>query len=118
MISQCKMKSNLISNYKVISYKTINMSLSILPHFKNQNIVKVIILQVYSYSLNTKIGVIVKQIWDIRYMIDGKTFPKFYEIWTKITPNASYTLIFSLSLCMCSKLKLYVRESMLILYSI
>jgi hypothetical protein len=41
------------------------MSLSVLPHFKNQNIVKVIILQVYNYSLNTKIGVMVKQIWDI-----------------------------------------------------
>jgi len=42
------------------------MSLSVLPHFKNQNIVKVIILQVYSHSMNTEIGVVVKQIWDIR----------------------------------------------------
>jgi len=65
IISQCKITSNLISNYKIISYKTINMLLSVLPHFKNQNIVKVIVLQVYIYSLNTKIGVIVKQIWDI-----------------------------------------------------
>jgi hypothetical protein len=41
------------------------MALSVLPYFKNQNIVKVIILQVYNHSLNTKIGVVVKQIWDI-----------------------------------------------------
>jgi len=41
------------------------MSLSVLPHFKNQNIVKVIILQVYSHSLNTKIDVVVNQIWDM-----------------------------------------------------
>ena len=54
-----------MSNYKTISYKTINMSLSVLPRFKNQNIVKVIILQVYNHSLNTKIGVVVKRIWDI-----------------------------------------------------
>lgn len=65
MISQCKIKSYLVSNHKIISYKTINMALSVLPHFKNQNIVKVIILQVYNHSLNTKIGVVVKQIWDI-----------------------------------------------------
>jgi hypothetical protein len=65
MISQCKITSNLISDYKIIFYKTINMLLSVLPHFKNQNMVKVIVLQVYIYSLNTKIGVIVKQIWDI-----------------------------------------------------
>jgi hypothetical protein len=65
MISQCKIKSNLISNYKIISYETIHMSLSVLPHFKNQNIVKVTILQVYSHSLNTKVGVVVTQIWDM-----------------------------------------------------
>jgi len=41
------------------------MSLSVLPHFKNQNIFKVIILQVYSHSLKTKNGVVVKQILDI-----------------------------------------------------
>ena len=65
IISQCKIKSNLISDYKIISYKTINMSLSVLPHFKNQNIVKVIILQAHNHSLDTKIGIVVKQIWDI-----------------------------------------------------
>jgi hypothetical protein len=76
MISKCKVKLNLISNYKIISYETINMSLSVLPHFKNQNIVKVIILQVYSHSLNTKIRVVVNKFGIC--MVDGRTFLKFY----------------------------------------
>jgi hypothetical protein len=42
------------------------MSLSVLPHFKNQNKINVVTLQVCSHNLNTKIGVVVKQIWDIR----------------------------------------------------
>jgi hypothetical protein len=90
MISQCKIKSNLISNYKIISYKTINMSLSVLPHFKNQNIVKVIVLQVYDHSWNTKIGVVVKQIWDIH----GR-WQDFSEILWDMDENYSKCFIYT-----------------------
>jgi len=109
IISQCKITSNLISNYKIISYKTINMLLSVLPHFKNQNIVKVIVLQVYIYSLNTKIGVIVKQIWDIH----GR-WQDFSEIPWDMDENYSkcffYTNFFFVTLYVFQIKALYKRE--------